>query len=168
MDALPEMLKSINCDEPRIIPIYGTKMKAQKLFLPTMLVVMTGLLAVLAYLQYTWLGKLSESEQDLMKAILRNSSQRFSEDFDQEMTKLYRNFAGIEPLSEGAASTIETSVHTWEKSEFSPVLKDVFLVIPQTKGVTLKKWIRSTQSLQNAEWTPDSAEVRSICERERD
>ncbi|HEY9431865.1 MAG TPA: hypothetical protein VI260_10430, partial [Blastocatellia bacterium] len=59
------------------------------------LIVVTALLLLLpllAALQYRWLGQVSEGEREYIKANLRATAERFSRDFDQELTRLYLAF----------------------------------------------------------------------------
>ena len=47
------------------------------------------LLCVLAWLQYRWLGQVSEAERERMQATLGASAARFTQDFDRELGRLY-------------------------------------------------------------------------------
>src|SRR6266511_1822023 len=50
------------------------------------------LVALLAALQYKWLGQISESEREKKRITLQKDAQRFGEDFDQEITRAYLYF----------------------------------------------------------------------------
>lgn len=56
------------------------------LLLATALVV---LLVVLAWLQYRWLGQVSEAERERMQATLSAGAARFTQDFDRELGRVY-------------------------------------------------------------------------------
>ncbi|HUF04535.1 MAG TPA: HAMP domain-containing sensor histidine kinase [Aridibacter sp.] len=61
--------------------------------LPLLLVaVLLGLLAVLAALQYHWLGQISEAESLRLKSRLIDDTRRFSEDFNREIQLAYFGF----------------------------------------------------------------------------
>jgi signal transduction histidine kinase len=47
------------------------------------------LLCVLAWLQYRWLGQVSEAERERMQATLGASAARFTQDFDRELGRVY-------------------------------------------------------------------------------
>lgn len=49
------------------------------------------LLCVLAWLQYRWLGQVSEAERERMQATLGASAARFTQDFDRELGRVYVN-----------------------------------------------------------------------------
>ena len=50
------------------------------------------LLAVLATLQYHWLGQVSQAEHQRMRTNLVAASERFAEDFDAEITGVFAYF----------------------------------------------------------------------------
>lgn len=53
---------------------------------------MTLLLAVLAVLQFWWIGQISDAERDRMRARLETDSKRFAEDFNREIQSAVMNF----------------------------------------------------------------------------
>src|SRR5215467_13635583 len=50
------------------------------------------LLPLLAYLQYDWLGKVSEREREQMQAALRRTLGQFSQDFNREIARMFVQF----------------------------------------------------------------------------
>ena len=48
-------------------------------------VALLGLLALLATLQYKWLGRISDAERDRMRATLNTRASGFAQDFDGEL-----------------------------------------------------------------------------------
>ena len=55
---------------------------------PIIGVVLTGLLATLATIQYRWLGEVSEAERARMRDGLRTRASEFTQAFDRELTRL--------------------------------------------------------------------------------
>src|SRR5919108_1354551 len=53
-----------------------------------------GLIAVLAVLQYRWLGQFSEAERAQRRATLNASALEFAQDFDREINRAYLLFLG--------------------------------------------------------------------------
>ena len=51
-----------------------------------------GLIALLATLQYRWLGQISGAERDRMTATLNTRATAFGQDLDREMTRAYLLF----------------------------------------------------------------------------
>ena len=62
---------------------------------PAGLVLLVG---VLAFFQYRWLGQVSESERDHLRATMNKSARDFADDFDREPI-LYRDTAPENPIS---------------------------------------------------------------------
>ncbi|MBV9959192.1 MAG: hypothetical protein JO360_12265, partial [Acidobacteria bacterium] len=54
--------------------------------------VMLVLLALLATLQYRWLGQVSEGERERMQASVSVGAARFSQDFNREITRAFLSF----------------------------------------------------------------------------
>ena len=57
-------------------------------------VALLGLIALLATLQYRWLGQISAAERDRMAATLRTRASGFAEDFDRELNRAYSALSG--------------------------------------------------------------------------
>src|SRR5262245_60706640 len=53
-----------------------------------------GLIALLATLQYRWLGQISNAERERMTATLNERAKAFGEDVDRELTRAYLLFQG--------------------------------------------------------------------------
>ena len=70
--------------------------------IPFVLVLVAALLAtlpVLAYLQYRWLGQVSEAERVRMLGNLRHSVMQFRGDFDRDLSRAFVHFQNRLPLS---------------------------------------------------------------------
>lgn len=65
---------------------FGKRQPASLLLLATALVVLLG---VLAWLQYRWLGQVSEAERERMQTTLSAGAARFTQDFDRELGRVY-------------------------------------------------------------------------------
>jgi hypothetical protein len=62
-----------------------------------------GLIAVLATLQYRWLGRVSDAERERATATLEARAAAFARDFDRELTLAYTLFQFETPDAFGAA-----------------------------------------------------------------
>ncbi|CAN5611889.1 hypothetical protein BH20ACI4_BH20ACI4_34820 [soil metagenome] len=54
--------------------------------------VLLALLGLLAFLQYRWLGQISDGERERMTRTVKADTERFSEDFNREIQNAYFNF----------------------------------------------------------------------------
>ncbi|NNE98708.1 MAG: HAMP domain-containing histidine kinase [Pyrinomonadaceae bacterium] len=57
-----------------------------------LIVALLGLLAILATLQYRWLGQISDSERVRLEKRLEDDTKRFKEDFNKEINFIFNNF----------------------------------------------------------------------------
>jgi len=57
-----------------------------------LLAALVVLLPLLAFLQYRWIGRLSEAEHERMQNNLRATLERFEQDFDTELARIPRTF----------------------------------------------------------------------------
>src|ERR1700741_4836403 len=55
-------------------------------------IVLFGLMAVLAWLQYRWLGQISEAERDRLRAGMTTGATEFADDFDREIALAFMLF----------------------------------------------------------------------------
>ena len=63
-------------------------------------IALLGLIALLATLQYKWLGRISDAEREGMRATLNTRASGFAQDFDSELTRAYLLFQ-VEPVQDG-------------------------------------------------------------------
>ena len=106
-------------------------------------IAMIGILPLLAYLQYTWLGQISEQEYERMKGNLRTAAFHCSMDFSREFTELIKSLSGT--LS-GSNDTLQKILHKriikWQAASTSPavvsgeVVISSFLEFNQTISIT--------------------------------
>jgi len=57
-----------------------------------LIIALLGLLVVLATLQYSWLGQISDSEQIRLEKRLKEDTKRFADDFNEEINLIYNDF----------------------------------------------------------------------------
>src|SRR5688572_5352143 len=89
-----------------------------------------GLIALLATLQYRWLGQVSAAERERMKTNLAARATGFAQDFDREITRAYLTFQ-LDPLRDGSSLAVHMSQRydQWQASSRYPrLVKEVYLV----------------------------------------
>jgi len=93
---------------------------------------MVVILPLLAYLQYTWLGQLSEQEYKRMQDNVRTAAFHCSMDFNQEITELLKSMGGVLQGSEkDITSTIAARINKWKKTAAHPeIISDSIAFIP--------------------------------------
>ena len=81
------------------------------------------LLAILATLQYRWLGEVSEAERERMRASLRTRASELAQEFDAELTRAYVTFhVGSDQLDADAAAALADAYARWQASAKIPAL----------------------------------------------
>ena len=76
-----------------------------------------GLIALLATLQYRWLGQVSDAERERMRTSLAGRATGFAQDFDREITRAYLTFQ-LEAVTDSAPMLL--SLTPWCLSESRP------------------------------------------------
>jgi two-component system, OmpR family, sensor histidine kinase SenX3 len=115
-------------------------------------VALLGLIALLATLQYQWLGRISDAEREHMRATLNTSASGFAQDFDGELTRAYLLFQ-MDPQATGSLeSRVALRFDRWQATARYPrVIKDIYNVGPDvTTG--LQQFNPATRALDPVSW----------------
>ena len=127
-----------------------------------------GLIALLATLQYRWLGRVSDAERDSRRSTLSARAAEFASDFDKELTLAYMLFQ-IEPALDGPAPAENISARMsarydrWIATARYPRLVKEYYVASRTGGgaATIRRFDTSTRFLEPAEWPASLGELRA-------
>ncbi len=111
-----------------------SKNKNVKLLIYGSLTLLIVLLPVLVWLQYSWLGQLSEAEKVRMKSNLEVSAQLFSEDFDRIMTSVHKDFSGI--ASDKPADLLKHWRNWQGNTQFPSLIDSVYLITHPGKEIS--------------------------------
>ncbi|HEX7281647.1 MAG TPA: HAMP domain-containing sensor histidine kinase [Vicinamibacterales bacterium] len=135
------------------------------------------LVPALAWMQYQWLGQLSEAERERMQRTLRTAATQFANDFD---TELSRTLIGLQvdgpTIRDSNWSAYAQRYSAWANSANEPrLVRDVWLVdtVPGTvlppleagmhvpiDRLRLRQWNPQSRSFDAAEWPEDLARLR--------
>jgi signal transduction histidine kinase len=147
------------------------------------------LVPALAWLQYRWVGQVSEAERERMQRTLRTAAAQFANDFD---TELSRAVAGLQVdgsiAREENWATYAQRYTTWTQRTADPrLVREVLLVdaIPDDTGddgrgdarndrrhrhrdrdisaddLRVRRWNEDQRIFAAAEWTPELAPMRA-------
>ncbi len=119
-----------------------------------------GLIALLATLQYKWLGRISDAEREQMRATLNSRASGFEHDFDGELTRAYLLFQ-VDPQSGGSLeSRMAVRYDRWQATARYPrMIKDIYSVVPGD-DTELRRLNPTTRALEPAEWLAALAPIR--------
>jgi signal transduction histidine kinase len=99
-----------------------------------------AIVPLLAYLQYQWLGQLSEREAERMRANVRMAAFRCSMDFSQELTGLMKSLAGpLRGSDDEVRNELRERIQRWKESSTHPKLatEDIALSpLPQAESLS--------------------------------
>jgi signal transduction histidine kinase len=111
-----------------------------------------GLLAVLAALQYRWLGRISDAERERRSAALTAHASAFAQDFDRELTRAYLTFQ-LDPAQPDAtlAARIAPRYAQWQStSRYPRLVQDVFVARGHPPAV--QRFDPASGALTPVEW----------------
>lgn len=124
-----------------------------------------GLIAVLATLQYRWLGRISEAEGERRRAALSAQAAAFAADFDRELTRAYLLFQ-FEPgqPDAGFAERVAGRFDRWQATaQFPALVEDVYVVRDAESDTPwLEQYVPSGRLLQRVDWPPSMRGLREL------
>ncbi len=107
-----------------------------------------GLVALLATLQYRWLGKVSDAEREQLRRTLAQRAREFADEFDDEISRAYRSLQV--PRGEAAAGGEATarnwtgfaaSLERWKTTaRDAQLMRAVYLAEAVGSEHTIRRW----------------------------
>jgi signal transduction histidine kinase len=128
------------------------------------------LVALLATLQYRWLGQVSEAERDRLRTSLRQSAEDFADDFDRELTRTYTAFLQVDgsALMQHDWSAFVTRYDKWHDAARDPqVIQAIYLATDDGTKKAFFKYAPEAKAFEAATWPEPLAPVRASIAGER-
>src|SRR5580765_5706585 len=116
------------------------------------------LLAILATLQYRWLGEVSEAERERMRASLRTRASALAQEFDAELTRVYVAFhVGSDQLDADAAAALADAYARWQAGAKIPALVSAVYMADgkMLDTAELRRLDPATRALTPIAWPPE-------------
>jgi signal transduction histidine kinase len=129
--------------------------------LPTlaMAIALLGLIAMLATLQYKWLGRISDAERDRMRASLNTRAAGFAQDFDAELTRAFLLFQLESHTAGTAAGRLAVRYDRWQATARYPgLIKDVYVAGADS---LLQRYDPATRVLDPVVWPAALEPIRA-------
>ncbi|HTM24898.1 MAG TPA: HAMP domain-containing sensor histidine kinase [Vicinamibacterales bacterium] len=125
-----------------------------------------GLIALLATLQYRWLGQISDAERARMTANVNTRAAAFAQDFDREVTRAYLLFQleADPPADERPAAAVASRYDRWQATaRFPRMIKEIYLVPSdgEREASALRRFDPATRFLEPAAWPGALSPVRA-------
>src|SRR4030095_13278365 len=117
-----------------------------------------ALLALLAVLQYRWLGEVSQGERERMQANLQFAATHFTEDIDRELTRAYLTSQIDTPLSpDKTGQYFAASMARWTSTAAYPrIVRSLFLAETTEGGqITLTRFNSASGKFEKTDWPPE-------------
>jgi two-component system sensor histidine kinase SenX3 len=119
-----------------------------------------GVLALLATLQYKWLGRISDAERDRTRATLNTRASGFAQDFDGELTRAYLLFQVDPQAAENLASRVTVRYDRWQVTARYPrMIKEVY-VIASDVDAALQRFNPNSHGLEPVTWPAAMEPIR--------
>jgi len=124
------------------------------------------LLPLLAALQYRWLGQVSEGERERLQSSLSAGANRFSQDFDRELTRAYQRFQMDAATLQGHAwgAFAERYDRWFDEAPYARLVKDVFLVEGEGEQLHLAHFDPAQKRFEPQDWPAEFASLRQRVE----
>jgi signal transduction histidine kinase len=123
-----------------------------------------GLIGVLAALQYSWLGRISDAERERMTATLNDRAHAFGEDVDREVTRAYLLFQLDRSRPDASASEYAARYERWlATARFPRIIQEIYVVSPDhpAGALPLERFNPATRALEPAGWPASLAPLRA-------
>jgi signal transduction histidine kinase len=119
-----------------------------------------GLIALLATLQYKWLGRISDAEREHMRATLSTRASGFAQDFDGELTRAYLLFQ-VDPQSDlSLESRLALRYERWQSTARYPrMIGQIYSAVPGA-ATELRRFNPAAQTLEPIAWPPVMEPIR--------
>jgi signal transduction histidine kinase len=130
---------------------------------------MLGLIALLATLQYRWLGRISDSEREHLKSTLAARADAYARDFDRELTLAYMLFQFDGPLpgtplaEEPLPVRLATRMDRWQATARYPkLIREVYVTARDADGSPrLMRFNAATRLVEPADWPAALQPIRA-------
>jgi len=113
------------------------------------------LLAILATLQYRWLGQVSNGERQRMQASLDAGTKQFSQDFNREITRAYLSFQiDASMLRDENSLEVKERLEQWSaKAPYPKLISELYLLDKDKSNVARFKHFNSSTGLfEQTDW----------------
>lgn len=132
-----------------------------------LVIALTLLLAVLAWLQYAWLGQISDATRERMRTRLQTDTQRFAEDFNREIRGAYFVFQ-LSPFQvdsddwlAGNHQAFNTQYRFWQTQTAYPKLIKNFYFVRYDGTAAPVQYNFETSTFQPIEWSVQLRETKN-------
>jgi signal transduction histidine kinase len=141
-----------------------------KIHWPSAPKVLTGLLVVLlpvlAFMQYRWVGQVSEGERAVMQRNLETAAEQFKTAFDGELRQLGNLQASTTVARDGSSQNYSLRYNTWLNTADHPqIVADIYLVDAESGHLRLRRFNGTTHAFDPSLWPESIDRLRPAFEK---
>ncbi len=134
--------------------------------------VMVGLLAVLATLQYRWLGQVSEAEREQLRRSFTQRARDFADDLDREISRAYATLQLKQPdVASRNWAPFAAAVDSWRgAARFPEIVRGIYLAEQTDERLGLRAWSEAKRAFDDQasfDWPARLEPVRRQLTRDR-
>ena len=125
------------------------------------------LLPVLAFMQYRWVGQVSEGERERMQRNLETAAEQFKAAFDGELRQVFINLqASPTVVREGSSQNYSLRYNTWLNTADHPqIVADIYLVDAERGHLRLRRFNSTTHVFDPSLWPESIDRLRTAFEK---
>ena len=125
------------------------------------------LLPVLAFMQYRWVGQVSEGERAVMQRNVETAAEQFKAAFDYELRQVTQNLqASTTVAREGSSQNYSLRYTTWLNTADHPqIVADIYLVDVEGGRLRLRRFNSTTHAFDPSLWPEPIDRLRPDFER---
>jgi signal transduction histidine kinase len=134
-----------------------------------------GLIALLATLQYRWLGRISDAQRERMTATLNSRAGAFAQDFDRELTLAYMLFQVESALpgasgEQGLPERLAARYERWQATARYPrLIREIYVASREGDSpATLDRFNPAARTAERSEWPSSLAPIRANLNESRE
>jgi signal transduction histidine kinase len=122
--------------------------------LPIAVATLGALLALLAFLQYRWLGQVSDGERRRMQATLEARGRDFAADFDRELGRVSSAFSmPPDGLASDPSAAFAAAWERWQAAApGSRLVREVYMVDRGSADLSIRRFDPSSRLLAPSDW----------------
>ena len=125
--------------------------------------VLLALLGLLAFLQYRWLGQISDGERERLSRTVKADTGRFAEDFNREIQNAFFNFQmNADVWREKKWNEFNQRYDFYKEKTAYPELVKNFYFVESGENPTLLKYQFEKKEFLNAEWNGELNNLKPI------
>ena len=124
-------------------------------------VALLALVGALAYLQYQWVGQVSEAERAQLRESLDRRAREFADDFDREIGRAFQAFQFDAAFDPATPDRFGVQYDEWLASaKFPGLVRAAYFAAITTAGVSLSRYSPDTRTFASTEWPAALAPAR--------